>query len=114
MKVRGPVKSTLFPSQLDIDVTKNDITLGYPGDAGRCPVALAAKRLFAFNPTARIFVSSSIQVNMISRTRWLRRRKILDIVYGMPVAAQDFVVDFDRTGTGTPISFSTTRIIFRG
>lgn len=103
-----------FPSQLDIDVTREDITWGYPGDSASCPVALAAKRVFAANPTARVYVSSSIRVNMTYRTRWLRRRKILDIVYGMPDEAQAFVWEFDRTGTGNPIRFSTTRIIFKG
>lgn len=108
------MKSTLFPRQLDIDVTQDDITRGYPGNSTSCPVARAAKRIFTANATTRVYVSSSIRVNMIYRTRWLRRRRVLDIVYGMPDEAQAFVWEFDRTGTGTPFQFSTTRIIFRG
>lgn len=105
-----------FPEQLDIIVTQEDIDKGFPGGSSTCPVARAARRLFAADQAARVYVSgASVRVNTLRRRRFLffRSTRTQDAIYALPDSAREFISEFDHYGTAAPVQFSAPVLYLR-
>lgn len=87
------------PAELVIEVTADDIDHGIVQDCAKCPIALAARRLY---PMARIYVFGEI-------TREISAYWPEAAYYEMPDEAVEFVIAFDEGEPVAPFTFTARR-----
>jgi hypothetical protein len=90
------------PAELVIEVTADDIASGIGQDCAKCPIALAAARLY---PMARIYVGGEL-------TREISAYWPEAAFYEMPDEAVDFTLAFDCDEPVAPFTF-TARLTAR-
>lgn len=93
------------PAELVIEVTAEDIRLGRPGEACRCPVALAAARAAGASTDDEDVVVSGTFIAVT----W--PGTLVPATYGMPPEARLFVALFDGIAACddlVPFTFTAT------
>jgi hypothetical protein len=86
-----------------IEVTQEDIDNGVAWECGKCPVALAAKRVLPFKPHVR---SLAIYRKRRQQPSWRYGWYYIKVfAVDLPQEARDFISDFDHGVFVTPFSF---------